>query len=94
MHSERAESIGLSALIFLAGDAQRLARFLSLTGIGPAELKAGAHSPPILAAVLDHLLQDESLMLVFCAADGVRPEDVAPARRALAGEVGDPEVSV
>ena len=32
MHSDRAELIGVSALLFLAGDMQRLARFLTMTG--------------------------------------------------------------
>ena len=94
MQSDRAESIGVSALLFLAGDTDRLVRFLTLTGLGPAELRIDARSPRILAAVLDHLLQDESLLLVFCASDGVPPEDIAPARRILAeiaGEIGDPD---
>jgi hypothetical protein len=97
MQSDRAESIGVSALLFLAGDTERLVRFLTLTGLGPAELRADAHSLRILAAVLEHLLQDESLLLVFCASDAVPPEDIAPAQRVLAemaGEIGDPEFSV
>ncbi len=96
MHTDRAESIGISALLFLAGDPERLGRFLMLTGVGPAELRQKAREPHMLAAVLDHLLQDESLLLVFCASDGVPPAEIAPARRALsdmAGEIGDPEVS-
>lgn len=94
MHTDRAESIGVSALLFLAADTQRLARFLTLTGVGPAQLRAESRSPHMLAAVLDHLLQDESLLLVFCAGDGIRPEEIAPARAALAemaGEMDDPE---
>jgi hypothetical protein len=97
MNTDRAESIGVSALLFLASDTERLARFLTLTGLGPAELRAESRSPHMLAAVLDYLLQDESLLLVFCASDGIPPEHVAPARRALAemaGEIGDPEISV
>jgi citrate lyase beta subunit len=68
-----------------------------MTGVGPAELREQSRSPGMLAAVLDHLMQDESTLLVFCASDGIPPEDIAPARRALAeiaGEVGDPEISV
>ncbi len=97
MHSDRAESIGVSALLFLAGDMQRLSRFLTMTGVGPAELREQSRAPGMLAAVLDHLMQDESTLLVFCASDGIPPEDIAPARQALAemaGEVGDPEISV
>jgi hypothetical protein len=97
MHTDRAESIGTSALLFLGSDMQRLGQFLTLTGVGPADLRIEARSPHMLAAVLDYLLQDESLLLVFCASDGVPPEDIAPAQRALAkmaGEMGDPEISV
>lgn len=97
MHTDRAESIGFSALLFLAGDPQRLERFLALTGVGPTQIRAEARSPHTLAAVLDHLLQDESLLLVFCAEENIPPADIAPARRALAemaGEMEEPDVSV
>ncbi len=97
MQSDRAESIGVSALLFLAEDTPRLSRFLALTGIGPSELRIEARSPRVLAAVLEHLMQDESLLLVFCAADAIPPEDIAPAQRALAemaGEIIDLEFDV
>lgn len=79
MDADRAATIALKALAFLAEDTQRLGRFLALTGIGPAELKARAQSPLLLAAVLDHLLQDESLLLVFAADRSIAPELVGPA---------------
>ncbi len=97
MHTDRAESIGVSALMFLAGDEDRLIRFLTLTGVSPRQLRDEARSPQMLVAVLDYLLQDESTLLVFASSDGIPPEDIAPARRALAemaGEIGDPEISV
>ena len=97
MRTDQAESIGVAALLFLASDPQRISGFLTLTGIGPADLRANAHAPDMLAAVLDYLLQDESLLLVFCASEAIPPGDVAPARRTLAkmaGETGDPEISV
>jgi len=97
MHTDRAESIGVSALLFLASDMERLTRFLTVTGVGPAQLRIESRSPHMLTAVLDHMLQDESMLLVFCASDGIPPEEIAPARRALAemaGEMGDPEISV
>jgi hypothetical protein len=79
-----AEDIAVSALLFLAGDGARLGRFLALTGLGPAELREEARSPRILAAVLDHLLQDESLLLVFASNTGTPPELVGPAHALLA----------
>ena len=88
--AEDAEKLGLEALAFLAEDAPRLGRFLALTGIGPDELRAaaGAGAPETLLAVLDHLLGDESLLLVFAASHGVRPETIVPAREALARALG------
>jgi len=89
MHTDRAESIGVSALLFLASDPRRIERFLALTGVEPGQLRLESRSPHMLAAVLDHLLQDESLLLVFCTEDSIPPEDISPARRALAEMVGE-----
>jgi len=83
MDADHAETIALAALAFLADDAQRLGRFLALTGIGPAELKAEAGTARIMKAVLEHLLQDESLLLVFAAGHGIAPELIGPAHRLL-----------
>lgn len=82
---DRAETIALAGLVFLAEDAQRLGRFLALTGIGPAELKAGAEQPAVLGAVLDHLLSDETLLLTFAANAGLPAQMIAMAKQALAG---------
>jgi hypothetical protein len=83
---EEATTLALVALAFLAEEPERLGRFLALTGLGPAELKAEAGSPATLAAVLEHLLGDESLLFVFAASKGVAPELVAPAHAILAGD--------
>ena len=85
---EEAQSIALMALAFLAEDASRLSRFLALTGIGPEELRAGADTPQTLSAVLDHMMGDESLLLVFSASKAVPAEAVAPARALLAKAAG------
>jgi hypothetical protein len=86
MTDETAAFIGISALSFLAEDRQRLARFLSLTGLSPEQLMQDAAATGTLIAVLDHLLADESLLLTFAASAGVRPDDIAPARSALSEE--------
>ena len=80
---EQAEAIALSALAFLAEEPERLGRFLALTGMGPAELRAQASRPQTLAAVLGHLLADESLLLVFAGMKDVSPERIAPAHDLL-----------
>lgn len=86
---EAAQSIALTALAFLAEDGERLSRFLTLTGMSPAELRAAAGAPETLAAVLDHVLGDESLLLVFSASKSVAPETIAPARALLAGSTNE-----
>lgn len=85
----QAEQLGLSALTFLAEDGPRLVRFLSLTGTTPADLRAGAGQPHMLAAVLGHLLEDEPLLLVFTSTKGVDPAVIAPAH-ALLVRVSEP----
>lgn len=83
---EDAETLAINALRFLADDPARLGRFVALTGIGPAELKATASQPHLLAAVLDHLMRDESLLLVFAADNRIPPERITQAHRHLAGD--------
>jgi hypothetical protein len=80
---DEAEAMALSALAFLAGDGGRLSRFLALTGMGPEALRAGAGRAETLAAVLDHVLQDESLLLAFTANHGIDPLTIAPAHEIL-----------
>jgi hypothetical protein len=87
-NAENAAALALAGLAFLALDATRLTRFLTLTGIGPDHLRQAAGATDTLLAVLDHLLADESLLLVFAASKGVAPDFVAPARAALARELG------
>lgn len=82
---EEAETLALSALAFLAADADRLGRFLAETGIGPDTLMRQAGTPATMCAVLDHILTDESLLLVFAADAGLKPEQVALAQAILAG---------
>ena len=82
---EAAEAIALQGLTFLASDATRLARFLSLTGIGPTELRSWADTPRLQAAVVEHLLADESLLLVFTNETSMAPELLGPAYALLQG---------
>ncbi|WP_020087298.1 DUF3572 domain-containing protein [Hyphomicrobium zavarzinii] len=86
--AESASTLALTGLSFLAEDGPRLGRFLALTGIGPDQLRAAAGAPETLLAVLDYLLGDESLLLVFTASKGFAPESVEPSRAALAQSLG------
>jgi hypothetical protein len=82
---EEAEALSLTALAFLASDGPRLVRFLQLTGLEPEALRAQAGEPETLIAVYDHLLGDQSLLLVFASEAGVAPEQIEDARRLLSG---------
>ena len=76
---EAAEWVGIHGLSFLAGDAGRLGRFLSLTGVGPREIATAKDDPQILASVLEYLLGDEPLLLEFAANNNLPPEQVQTA---------------
>ena len=76
---ETAEGVAAQGLAFLAGEPARLARFLTETGLTPGQIREQVESPEFLAAVLEHLVGDESLLLVFAASTSVAPETVAPA---------------
>ena len=83
---EAAEELAISALAYLAGNPEVLGRFLSLTGIGPADLRAAAREPGFLSGVLEFFLADESMLLAFVEDAQVRPTMVAAARHMLAGD--------
>ena len=80
-----AEALAIQALTFIAGDGERLGRFLAVTGIGPAEIRAAAREPGFLGGVLDYVLSDERLMTAFIADAGLDPADVDRGRALLAG---------
>lgn len=86
---EFAETVGLQALGWLAGDAERLSAFLAASGTGPAELRRRAQAPELLpellGAVLDFVLTEDRHVLDFAAHAGLAPEAVQAARAALPG---------
>jgi hypothetical protein len=85
---EAAAALAIAALTFLAGETERLERFLALTGLGPQSLRAAAREPGFLLGVLDHVASDESLLLAFANENGIDPEDVGRARDTLAEHPG------
>jgi hypothetical protein len=85
---ESARSLAVSALTFIAADSDRLSRFLSLTGLGPDNLRTAAADPAFLDSVLDYLVADEELLIAFAADAGLKPEAVARAHHILCGPSG------
>lgn len=80
---EAAESLAVQALTYLAGDPERLGRFLALTGLAPQSLRAAARESGFLAGILEHIAGNESLLTEFAADAGVDPAEIDRARRAL-----------
>lgn len=85
MTREAGGQIAARAFLFLAEDSGRLGRFLAETGLDPRELRSRMRDPATLAAVLGHLMADESALLAFAANAGIKPEDVVMAEAALGG---------
>jgi hypothetical protein len=85
MNREVAEDMAIKGLGFIAGDDERLSRFLALSGIDAAHLREAAAEPGFLAGVMAHLASDEGLLLAFAAEIGAAPEEVGAACGLLAG---------
>ncbi len=79
----------IEALSLLAGDQNRLERFLAISGLGPQNLRKTAAEPRFLAAILDYLASDEALLVDFARDTARSPEEVAAARAALGGQPKD-----
>ncbi len=92
MTQEAAEGLAIQALTFIAGDGERLGRFLAVTGIGPTEIRAASRQPGFLAGVLQYLASDEALARDFAAEIDGRPDDLARALAALGGEAWEREI--
>lgn len=80
---EVAELVAIQALSFIAGDAERLGRFLAETGIGPETLRASAADPHFLTGVLDFVLREDAMVEAFSESSGHHPTTIAAARQAL-----------
>ena len=86
---ELAVEIAISALNFLASDVERLDRFLSISGLGPHNLREAAAEPTFFGAVVDYVSGDEALLIDFAQAAGLSPARVASAREQLAPREGE-----
>ena len=83
LNNDTARDLATDALIFLATNENSLAKFLSVSGYRPEDIRKHAHSPEFLAGVLDFILEDESMLLAFTANGNHDPEMIVPARDQL-----------
>lgn len=82
---DEAVALAIQGLGHLAAEPERLSRFLALTGLDPAEVRAAMREPGFLAGVLEYLAADEALLVAFAREAGVAPGAIEEARLALAG---------
>ena len=85
MTPENAEILALQGLGWLAGEPDALQKFLNLTGVDVAGLRAAAGTREMGVAILDYLLGHEELLLRFCDSADVPPKDLHLARHVLGG---------
>jgi hypothetical protein len=85
LDADTATAISFKVLAFLAADGDRLSRFMALTGIEPGAIRALAPERSFQAAVLEHLLADETLLLQFCENEAIHAELPGMALRLLGG---------
>jgi Protein of unknown function (DUF3572) len=80
---ERAETIALGGLAFLAGRPEDFERFLRNWGTDIDELRLRAADPDMLRAVTEFLLSDDDLVTGFCQEQSLDPRDVHLANHVL-----------
>ena len=85
MDRERAETVALKALAWLAQDDDLLGAFLGASGLSARDVGARAQDPDFLVALLDFITSDDAIVRAFCDAEGLRYEDPLAARRAIPG---------
>jgi hypothetical protein len=85
MQRDAAETVGVQALGWLAGNDELLPVFLGSTGASLDDLRAGAGEPAFLGSVLDFLMMDDVWVVAFCDATGLDYEAPMRARAALPG---------
>ena len=80
---ERARAMAVRAIGFFVRDTARLDRFLSGTGIAPAQFWRRPDAAGHLLAALDHLIANETVLRDFARATDLPMEAIYEARRGL-----------
>ena len=87
--SEMLDALAAEALTFLAGDPERLRRFLDITGLSVGTLRQAAAAPGFTASLLDYIAADERCLVAFAAESGRDPAELERMRHALAEPPGE-----
>lgn len=83
MTKDEAQEIAIASFSALAADPERLSGFLELTGLRPDTLRQAAASEGFFSAVLDHVVNDETLLIGVARAIEASPERLVMAQQAL-----------
>ena len=81
--NEDATALALAALGWTVSDATRARRLLDMTGLAPADLRARAAEPSVLAAVLGFLEAYEPDLVACAEAIDTTPASLVAARATL-----------
>lgn len=82
---EAAETVGLQAVAWMAGNDELLPVFLGATGASEADFRDGFQDPAFQGSVLDFMLMDDAWVMAFCTEVGLKPETPMAARMVLPG---------
>ena len=85
MSQESAETVGLQALGWLAGNEDLLPVFLGATGASEADVRSGASDPEFLGGLLDFLMMDDAWVMSFCDSISMPYDRLMQARHSLPG---------
>jgi hypothetical protein len=86
---DSAERLALDVLLWIAGDEDRLLPFLAASGLSPDTLRESARDPDFLVGVLDHVMENEPVLVACAGALGVKPERIAEAWQRLSPRPDD-----
>lgn len=85
MKQDRAETIAMQALGWIAASDDLMGVFLGSTGSSVDDVRTHAGDPEFLASVLDFLTMDDAWVVGFCDQAGLPYDSVMQARAALPG---------
>lgn len=82
---DRAETIGIQAVAWLAANDELFQVFTGATGASEADFRASVSDPDFQGSVLDFLMMDDAWVVAFCDAQGLGYDMVMMARQVLPG---------
>lgn len=85
MGDDEAATLALQALVWILGEEDRAARFLSLTGLDAGQLRAAATDPATHSAILDYLGSHEPDLIACAEILDIPPQKLVTAQALLSG---------